>query len=115
MSKRKPHSASITKKRRTTGQGVSRMDGVAHWRKTLDRLIWILLRAGIDPDEIVDSTVRVVKARRSPPALAMPPPEVPESARVLPFWRNQPQFLDAAGYPLVLAAMRKPPTFKSLV
>ena len=115
MSKRKPHSASITKKRRTTGQGVSRMDGVAHWRKTLDRLIWILLRAGIDPDEIVDSTVRVVKARRSTPALAMPPPEVLEYARVLTFWRNEPQFLDAAGQPLVLAAIGKPPTFKSLV
>ena len=115
MSKRKPPSASIPKKRRTAGEGVSRMDGVAHWRKTLDRLIWMLLRAGIDPDEIVDRTVRVVKARRRTAALAMPSPEVLEYARVLTFWRNEPQFLDAAGRPLVLAAIGKSPTFKSLV
>src|ERR1700679_2285186 len=102
------------KRSRTAGEGVSRMDGVAHWRKTLDRLIWMLIRAGIDPDEIVHRTVRVVKARRRTPALAMPPPEVLEYARVLTFWRNEPQFLDAAGGGPPFGGPPAPPTIKTL-
>jgi hypothetical protein len=115
MSKPKRNLASTGARQPTSSASVKRLDGVAHWPKSLDRLIWLLLRAGIEPKEIVDATARTLKARRRTPVLAMPAVEVLEYVRVLTFWRNEPQFLDANGRPLPLVAGGKPVSFKTLV
>ncbi len=105
--------AAVAVAKRTAG--LKRLDGVTHWRKIMDRLIWMLLRAGIEPGDIVAASARTLERRRGTRALPMPTPEVLEYVRVVTFWRNEPRYLDARGRPLVLPPAGKAPSFRHLV
>lgn len=102
-------------RRTARSAGVKRMDGVAHWPKIVDQLIWMLLRAGIEPGDIAAASARSLERRRGTRALPMPRQEVLEYVRVVTFWRNEPRYLDVAGRPLALLPTGKAPSFKHLV
>lgn len=93
----------------------SRLDGVAHWNLTLDRLLWILLRAGIDAKAITSSVEESLTRHRRTHPLKLPTPEVREYGRVLTFWRTEPDFLDERGIPRALPLSRGPASFRALV
>ena len=92
-----------------------RLNGIEHWQKTLDRLIWMLLRAGIDASAITISTQESLQRHRGTRALRLPPPEVLEYGRVLTFWRTEPEFLDSEGVPRPLPLSGKAVSFRALV
>lgn len=106
---------SSTARKRSAKTAVRRLNGVETWRQTLDRLIWMLLRAGVDPREITSDTARILKAHHGLRTLRIPPPEVLEYARVLTYWRNEPQFLDEQGTPRSLPLTGGASSFRALL
>ena len=106
--------APIVPKRAKNPQAL-RLNGVEHWQRTLERLLWMLLRAGIDPRQITLKTGQIVKAHRNIRTLRIPPPEVLEYARVLTYWRNEPQFLDEQGVPRSLPLTGGASSFRTLL
>jgi hypothetical protein len=90
-------------------------DGVAHWQRTLDQLIWMLMRAGIDTGEIAMSMEESLHRHRDTRALTLPTPEVLEYGRVLTFWRTEPEFLDEQGTPRSLPVAGRAASFNALV
>ena len=102
-------------KKKARHSALVRLDGVEHWPQTLDRLIWMLMRAGIDPRQITAKTAQIVKAHRNIRTLRIPPPNVLEYARVLTYWRNEPQFLDEQGAPRSLPITGGASSFSTLL
>lgn len=106
------------KRRRFRGRNspkALRLDGVAHWRLTLERLLWMLLRAGVDAEAITSSVEESLTRHRRTRALKLPTPEVLEYGRVLTFWRTEPEFLDDRGIPRALPLTGGSASFRSLV
>ena len=91
-----------------------RLDGVAHWKLTLDRLLWIMLRAGIDAQAITSSVDETLTRHRHTHALQLPSPEVLEYGRVLTFWRTEAEFLDDRGIPRALPLTGRSGSFRAL-
>jgi len=94
---------------------VKRIDGARHWPKTLDQIIWLLLRGGIAPDDINRVVNASLHRHRETAPLTMPAPEVLEYSRILTHWQNEPRYLDETGNPLLLKLAGRRPSFSSLV
>jgi hypothetical protein len=92
-----------------------RLNGSEHWQKTLDRIIWMLLRAGIDARAITTRTKDSLQRHHGTRALRLPPPEVLEYGRVLTFWRTEPEFLDGERVPQSLPLKGGRVSFRALV
>jgi hypothetical protein len=94
---------------------VKRMDGARHWPRTLDQLIWLLLRAGITPDQLMEALSASLHKHRKTRGLTMPSPEVLEYNRVLTYWQHEPAYLDERGSPRSLSLTGRSPSFAALV
>jgi hypothetical protein len=94
---------------------VKRIDGARHWPRTLDQFIWLLLRAGITPDQLTRVMRASLRKHRNTRALAMPSPEVLEYSRVLTHWQNEPEYLDEYGNARSLNLTGRSASFASLV
>jgi hypothetical protein len=104
-----------TTQRRRPPHTLRRMDGTAHWPKTLDQFIWMLLRAGIRPTAIARECQRSLARHRHTRALKMPTPEVLEYSRVLTVWQQEPQYVDERGRPRSLPLAGRRGSFAALV
>jgi len=93
---------------------VKRIDGARHWRKSLDRLVWFLLRAGVDHTEIVRALRTSLRNHQGTRPLAVPDPEVLEYSRILTHWQTEPAFLDEHGKARSLPLSGGSVSFKSL-
>ena len=85
---------------------VKRIDGARHWPRTLDQLVWLLLRAGVTTDQLTQALSASLRRHRKTRALAMPSPEVMEYGRVLTYWQHEPAYLDERGSPSILEVSR---------
>jgi len=94
---------------------VHRIDGVRHWRKSIDQYIWLLLRAGVPATQISDAIHRSLKKHRKVVALVMPSPEVLEYPRILTHWQTQPEYLNDQGRVRSLRRAGLGATFENLV
>jgi hypothetical protein len=94
---------------------IKRIDGARHWPKTLDQLIWLLLRAGVVPDQLTQALKASLHKHRKTRALAMPSPEVMEYGRVLTFWQHEPGYIDERGRARALTLTGRSGSFASLV
>lgn len=108
------HLESRTRSKRLRRPTALRLNGIEHWQKILDRLIWMLLRAGTDASSIRSSTQESLKRHRRTRALRLPSPTVLEYGRVLTFWRTEPEFLGEDGAPRPLPIKGRGPSFRSL-
>ena len=94
---------------------VKRIDGARHWPKTLDQFLWLLLRAGITPDQLTQAVGASLRKHRKTRGLTMPSPEVLEYGRVLTYWQHEPAYLDEHGNARSLSLTGRSPSFASLV
>ena len=94
---------------------VKRFDGARHWPKTLDQFVWLLLRAGITPEQLTRAISTSLVKHRKTRGLVMPTPEVLEYGRVLTYWQNEPAYLDERGRPRSLTLSGRSASFASLV
>src|ERR1022692_4551295 len=94
---------------------VKRIDGARHWPRTLDQLVWLLLRAGVTTDQLTQALGASLRRHRKTRALAMPSPEVMEYGRVLTYWQHEPAYLDERGRPRSLSPKGRSASFASLV
>jgi hypothetical protein len=94
---------------------VRRIDGVRHWPKPLDQFVWLLLRAGVSPDQLTRAVGASLHRHRKTRALAMPSPEVLEYGRVLTYWQHEPAYVDERGDARSLPITGRSPSFSSLV
>ena len=94
---------------------VKRIDGARHWPKTLDQFLWLLLRAGITPDQLTQAVGTSLRKHRKTRGLTMPSPEVLEYGRVLTYWQHEPAYLDEHGNARSLSLRGRSPSFVSLV
>ena len=97
------------------GGDIKRIDGARHWPKTLDQLVWLLLRAGIKPERLTQALGASLRKHRATRPLAMPSPEVLEYSRVLTHWQTQPEYLDEHGNARSLKIVGRSPSFSCLV
>ncbi len=94
---------------------IKRIDGARHWPKTLDQWIWLLLRAGVVPDQLTQAFKASLHKHRNTRALAMPSPEVLEYGRVLTYWQHEPGYVDERGRARALTLTGRSGSFASLV
>ncbi len=94
---------------------IRRIDGARHWPKTLDQFVWLLLRAGITPEQLTQALGASLRKHRKTRPLVMPPPEVLEYGRVLTYWQNEPAYLDERGCARALSLTGRSASFASLV
>ena len=94
---------------------VKRIDGARHWPRTLDQLVWLLLRAGVTTDQLTQALSASLRRHRKTRALAMPSPQVMEYGRVLTYWQHEPAYLDERGSPRSLSLTGRSASFASLV
>ncbi len=94
---------------------VKRIDGARHWPRTLDQLVWLLLRAGVTTDQLTRALSASLRRHRKTRALVMPTPEVMEYGRVLTYWQHEPAYLDERGCPRSLSLTGRSASFASLV
>ena len=93
---------------------VKRIDGARHWPKTLDQFVWLLLRAGITPDQLTQAVSASLRKHRKTRGLTMPSPEVLEYGRVLTYWQHEPAYLDEHGRARSLSLTGRSPSFAAL-
>jgi hypothetical protein len=86
--------AQSLKSRRPSPTRESRLDGKAHWRKTLDRYLWILAKAGVRRSDISKFVKTSLKRHRLARSVDVPSARVIQVARVLDLWENDPRFVD---------------------
>jgi hypothetical protein len=103
------------KKAASAGGDIKRIDGARHWPKTLDQLVWLLLRAGVTPERLTQALGASLRKHRATRPLAMPSPEVLEYSRVLTHWQTEPEYLDEHGNARSLKLAGRSPSFASLV
>ena len=94
---------------------IKRIDGARHWPKTVDQFLWLLLRAGITPDQLTQALGASLRRHRKTRGLIMPSPEVLEYGRVLTYWQHEPAYLDEHGNARPLSLTGRRPSFASLV
>jgi hypothetical protein len=88
---------------RTAHQPPARLDGLGQWRKTLDRYVWFLRRAGIPSSAITTASATSLRRHRKVRALAVPPLAVLLYSSVLTYWQNELRYLDGEGNPKPLS------------
>jgi len=110
-----PKRKNAAKRSASSVLAVKRIDGARHWRKSLDRFVWFLLRAGVDHAEIVRALRTSLRNHQGTRALAVPNPEVLEYSRILTHWQTEPAFLDEHGMARSLALSGGSVSFKALV
>lgn len=106
------HANKVTASRRLH---VKRIDGTRHWPRTLDQLVWLLLRAGVTGDQLTQALCTSLRRHRKTRALTMPSAEVMEYGRVLTYWQHEPAYLDERGCPRTLRLTGRTASFASLV
>jgi hypothetical protein len=94
---------------------IKRVDGARHWERMLEQFVWLLLRAGITSDQLIQSVGASLRKHRKTRALVMPDPDVMEYGRVLTYWQNEPGYLDERGRARSLTLTGRSPSFASLV
>jgi len=94
---------------------LKRIDGARHWPKTLDHFVWLLMRAGVKPAQIMTVAAKSVHRHRHMKALMVPPPQVLEYSRVITQWLTDPQYLDELGLALALPVTGTRLSFHALV
>jgi uncharacterized protein DUF6502 len=94
---------------------VMRLDGARNWPKTLDRFVWILMRAGVKPTQITKIFSASVHRHRDIQALVVPSAQVLEYPRVITEWLTNPNYLDEHGKSLALPIKGTRRSFHSLV
>jgi len=94
---------------------IKRIDGARHWPKTLDQWTWLLLRAGVAPDQLTQALKASLHKHRKTRALAMPSAEVMEYGRVLTYWQHEPGYVDDRGRARALTLTGRSGSFASLV
>jgi hypothetical protein len=92
-----------------------RIDGARNWPKTLDNFVWLLLRAGVKPQQIMKTLAQSIHRHRHTQALVVPRPQVLEYSRVITQWLTDPQYLDELGATVALSVTGKRLSFRSLV
>jgi hypothetical protein len=92
-----------------------RLDGARHWRKTLDQIVWMMLRGGATPAQITEVIGDSLHRHRYTQALVVPPWQVLEYSRVITQWSTDTRYLGEDGSPLTLPVTGRGVSFRSLV